>query len=106
MKLRFGSRREANRRQRHPAQGPNVLQALLQNGADVDVTDHAGETAMFRLVRSIDPGAGALAVELVKIMLDAGADPNARNNAGKTPLGVATPIPAWIETLKGLGFSQ
>jgi hypothetical protein len=75
MKLRFGSRREANRRQRHPAQGPNVLQALLQNGADVDVTDHAGETAMFRLVRSIDPGAGALAVELVKIMLDAGADP-------------------------------
>ena len=82
------------------------LQALLQNGADVHVTDHFGETPMFGLLRSIDPDAETLGVELVKILLDAGADPNARNNAGKTPLGVALAIPSWIEKLKGLGFTE
>jgi hypothetical protein len=33
---------------------PTVLKALVDNGADVNVTDHNGETVMFGLVRFID----------------------------------------------------
>ena len=86
---------------------PSVLTALVQNGADVGATDVNGETAMFPLVRYIDD---ALALHLgppcIRVLLDAGANPNAENNQNKTPLAVVHPRNHLVlDLLRGLGFT-
>jgi hypothetical protein len=41
------------------------------------------------------------------VLLDVGADPNARNNVGRTPLSTVRPINARvIELLEDMGFNQ
>jgi ankyrin repeat protein len=85
-----------------------VLARLAENGADVNATDSNGETAMFSLVRYIDD---ALALELgprcIKILVDAGADRNPINKAGKTPLAVVRRNnPLVIDLLRNLGFTE
>lgn len=85
---------------------PSVLKALLDHGADVDIRDVNGETALFALARYVDD---ALDLdngrECVKVLLTAGADPQARNKDGKTPLGVVDPRNTLaIDAFKELGF--
>jgi len=81
---------------------------LVDNGADVNITDVNGETAMFGLVRFID---NALDLEngpvCIRVLIDAGADPNARNSNGKTPLALVDPRNGLIiDLLRGLGFTD
>jgi len=87
---------------------PAVLKALLDNGADVNLVDDRDETALFGLVRYVDDvldlDDGRTSIEL---LLGAGADPKARNNDGKTALGVVDPRNTLvIDLLKGLGFEE
>jgi ankyrin repeat protein len=85
-----------------------VLARLAENGADMNATDSNGETAMFSLVRYIDD---ALALELgppcIQVLVDAGADRNPVNSAGKTPLGVVrSNNHLVIDLLRHLGFTE
>jgi ankyrin repeat protein len=85
-----------------------VLARLVENGADVNATDSNGETAMFSLVRSIDR---ALALHpgppCIQILVDAGADRNPVNRAGKTPLAVVRRgNHLVIDLLRKLGFTE
>lgn len=85
---------------------PATLAKLVEMGADVNATDPRGETAMFRLVRSIDHN---LDLEngprCVKVLVDAGADPNAVNSAGETPLRFVYPDNSLVlDLLRDLGF--
>ena len=66
------------------------------------------ETALFHLVRFIDD---ALALQVgppcIQTFLDAGADRNAVNHAGQTPLAVVNRNnPLVIELLRDLGFTE
>ncbi|ONI92570.1 hypothetical protein ALI22I_03440 [Saccharothrix sp. ALI-22-I] len=85
---------------------PSVIAALVENGADVGATDVNGETAMFHLVRNVDL---ALALDLgaacIQVLLDAGADPNAKNNKNQTPLAVVKNDLELLDLLRGLGFT-
>jgi hypothetical protein len=58
---------------------PEVLRALLKNGADVHVRNVHGSTALHY-------AALAGMAENVKLLLTRGADPNATNKKGETPL--------------------
>jgi uncharacterized protein len=85
-----------------------VLAKLVEHGADVSATDSNGETAMFGLVRYID---NVLDLEngqrCIQVLINAGADRNAVNNAGKTPLAVVDRNnPLVMELLRSLGFTE
>ncbi len=87
---------------------PTVLAALVEHGADVNATDVNGETAMFGLVRYVDD---ALALDAgqrcIQVLIDAGADRNAVNNAGKTPLAVVDQNNSLVvRLLRSLGFIE
>jgi ankyrin repeat protein len=87
---------------------PTVLAKLVEHGADVTATDSNGETAMFGLVRYID---NVLDLEngprCIEVLVNAGADQNAVNNAGQTPLAVVNRNNALVmELLRGLGFTE
>ncbi|WP_345803093.1 ankyrin repeat domain-containing protein [Microbacterium sp. AZCO] len=84
---------------------PSVLAKLVEVGADVDATDSNGETALFPLVRHIDDVLDLRNGErCIQVFLDGGADPNARNSAGKTPLQILAPDSLLLDTLRRLGF--
>ena len=87
---------------------PTVLAKLVEHGADVNATDSNGETAMFGLVRYID---NVLDLEngrrCIQVLINAGADRNAVNTEGKTPLAVVDRNnPLVIELLRSLGFTD
>jgi cytohesin len=70
-----------------PAQTGNLKagRALLELGADPDTTDERGNTPLHctaAMTFSVD------ASEFAKLLLEHGADVNARNTAGLTPLGL------------------
>ena len=54
-----------------------AVKLLLQADAAVNVRDVWGETPLFNAARSVDP-------QIYHLLLAAGADPNLKNNAGKT----------------------
>lgn len=65
----------------HWAGVPEAAEALISAGADVNIRDAAGETALHLARRSWSPNAEAVAV-----LIEHGADVNARSESGRTPL--------------------
>jgi ankyrin repeat protein len=60
-------------------------QVLLQGGARVDLSDADGNTALWRAAFGFQGGDPAL----IRLLLEAGADPQAKNKAGRSPHDVA-----------------
>ncbi len=65
----------------------SVTKALLSVGAQTELKDSHGNTPLFRAVFA-SCGDGAV----IRLLLDAGADPNATNLSGVTPLSLAKSI--------------
>src|SRR3954447_1699695 len=64
--------------------GPGMLKLLIAGGADLKLQDKNGLTALGWAVHS---------TESAKVLLDAGADVNAKSNLGGTPLLIAAAYP-------------
>ena len=59
-----------------------IIMALIKLGADVNIKNNSGETALYTAVWDCS-------YEVVKAFIDAGADVNVKNNRGETPLSCA-----------------
>ncbi len=67
---------------------PEAVMTLLANGADPRIGDADGNTPLHHAARSSDPGVAAL-------LRDSGADMNALNGEGVSPLGIACAAGNW-----------
>lgn len=67
---------------------PEMVELLIERGARVDVVDHYGLTALHNPFR-LDQAANAKCVQL---LIAQGADVNARNAKGQTPLWMAVDV--------------
>lgn len=67
---------------------PEAVMTLLANGADARTTDADGNTALQHAARSTDPA-------VVALLLDAGAQVDALNHEGISPLGIACAAGNW-----------
>ena len=67
---------------------PEAVMTLLANGADPHITDTDGNTPLHHAARSSDPGVAAL-------LRDAGANLDALNHDGVSPLGSACAAGNW-----------
>jgi uncharacterized protein len=78
-----------------------VLQLLLNKGADVNTKNNKGETALMKASMFYYP-------EIVKILLNKGAAINAKDNKGETALSYAIKrkIPEIVDLLKEAGAKE
>lgn len=70
-----------------------MVRAILDGGADVHATNHGGATALLR---------GAAHPDVVAMLLDRGAQPNAASAIGHTPLMLAARSPGATESVRRL----
>ena len=69
-----------------------VLQAFVDAGFDVDAANRSGTTALMMVAsRSID--LGKQTVPMLRVLIDAGADPTLRDNRGRTARDIAESNP-------------
>jgi len=62
---------------------PEMLKLLISRKAKVDIQDDRGGTPLWRAV--FDYKADDIMLEIIKELLDAGADPDLKNNSGNSP---------------------
>lgn len=67
----------------------DIAAILLAAGADVDPRNEFGCTPLIEAVNCMPQVSGSSALCTVRVLLDAGADPNLRNDAGETALHYA-----------------
>ncbi len=72
----------------------DIAALLIEQGADVDETDHFGNTALHLALAYAD---------LIQLLLENGADVNAKNAMGNTPLHLAVKDRRAVETLLAAG---
>ncbi|HEX7288039.1 MAG TPA: ankyrin repeat domain-containing protein [Candidatus Angelobacter sp.] len=65
---------------------PNVVREILNYHPKLEMRDHKGRTAMFLAGEYRDRDKEGARVECVRLLAEAGADVNARDNDGNTPL--------------------
>lgn len=71
---------------------PNKLEVLLENEADVNLTNNKGETALHQYVRDCPSENGAYnknLIKVIKLLLNTEIDINHKDNTGKTALDYA-----------------
>lgn len=66
-----------------------ILELLLQYGAPVNAPDLMHSSPLHQTIRHAPFDRPEERVEMVQVLLDAGADPNLKNDEGLTPLGMA-----------------
>ena len=72
---------------------------LLGQGANVNAQNEAGSTPLIEAVYNNH-------ADTVKLLLEKGADPNARKNDGAAAIGFAKKYPAILEMLKAAGARE
>ncbi|MCP4836021.1 MAG: hypothetical protein GY895_14800 [Phycisphaera sp.] len=72
--------------------GAAVLRAFVDTGIDVDATNDAGTTALM-MVASRKSDSGKQTVPMIRVLIDAGADPTLRDRAGRTAREIADANP-------------
>ena len=80
----------------HLANGPQMAQILLDNGAQLEARDKGGMTPLHRAAWTANTA-------LTAFYLEKGADIDARDNNGKTPLDLAVEknFPGVIQVFNG-----
>ena len=63
---------------------PEIVRMLLASGADVKRTGETGSNVLHRFAQTPN-----VPVEIARLIVEAGADPTARDTAGNTPLTLA-----------------
>ncbi|KAF3917680.1 Ankyrin-3 [Arthrobotrys entomopaga] len=76
----------------------DIMKLLVDHGADVRLADDKGRTPLHKIITGYTFD---IDIEMISILLERGADPNARSMAGDTPLSIAKKynIPEIIELL-------
>lgn len=68
----------------HLACYPEWVDLLLENGADLHITDTQGNTPLH-----IQAAEGEMAMDVIEKLLEKGADPQRKNQAGQSPIDIA-----------------
>lgn len=69
-----------------------VIPLLLSNGADPNIKDNHGNTALYLLIDAYNFYQNSSCINTINILLDNGANINLQNNYGNTPLIIACKI--------------
>lgn len=76
-----------------------LMQQLLARGANVDSQDISGATALMDAITTNVINNESLRLEVIKILLDAGANPTIKNNQNQTGFDLAANNPQILELL-------
>lgn len=71
---------------------PTLVRALIRAGASVNATCLEGQTALHRAAESLGSGGDTQeAIEIIHLLLQSGANPEAEDQGGQTPADLAGP---------------
>lgn len=89
------------------AQDIGTVEYLLAHGADVNATDDMGRTPLMWSLAKLEPES-EIDIEVIKVLLKNGADPNLKSFDGWVPLKMATEnqLDEIVEMLKAVGAKE